>query len=468
MTATQDDVITELGRVNAELRRERDAALARELALGEVLAVINGSPGNPALVFDAILGKAHSLCGAETGQLVAFDGEYFRVQASNGMPEEFVRRVRRLFRPNNRLQRLIQGDRFIHVPDVRAVELEHDDEVGRGLVEVAGIRTILLVPLRKEDTLLGFISANRREVSPFSESEIGLLESFAAQAVIAMENARLLSELRDRTEELAQRNTSLAEQIDHQAATIDVLKAMSASLGDAHPVFNVIIDRARALCDADAGALVLVKNEMLRLESYRGIDGPLASAYQRLFPRPVDSTTLFGQAILACETKQTADMQAEPGLIGSRFARDAGQRSYVAVPVLRGGAPIGGFGLARARAGGFSVAQLQLLQTFAEQAAIAIGSAETYCALQERTADLQESLEYQTATSDVLKVISRSNPRPRPGVSVGSDDGGAALPRGSCDHLPPSGWRVPMGGGTRTDARVRANRARVPWPPRQR
>jgi GAF domain-containing protein/nitrogen-specific signal transduction histidine kinase len=393
MTATQDDVITELGRVNAELRRERDAALARELALGEVLAVINGSPGNPALVFDAILGKAHSLCGAETGQLVAFDGEYFRVQASNGMPEEFVRRVRRLFRPNNRLQRLIQGDRFIHVPDVRAVELEHDDEVGRSLVEVAGIRTILLVPLRKADTLLGFISANRREVSPFSGSEIGLLESFAAQAVIAMENARLLGELRQRTGDLE-------ESLEYQTATSDVLKVISRSTFDLDPVFQSVVTTAARLCHADQATIYRHQDGEYRWAAGHGLT-PEYERIERAFRGRPGTGTLVGRVALEGRIVEILDAWTDPLYEIQDEARVGGVRTMLGVPLLRNDMPIGLIALARQRIESFTERQIALVSTFADQAVIAIENTRLLT-------EQQEALEQQTATAEILQVINAS------------------------------------------------------------
>jgi GAF domain-containing protein len=169
MSATQGDMIADLQHTVAELRRqrdereaERDAALAREVALAEVLDVINRSPGDPGPVFDAILDKAHCLCGAAVGSLTVYDGGLFRSLATHGYPGGFASRVRQPRKPSTPThQALLRGDRFVHVSDMRAVEWGPDDEIMRGITELTGARTRLAVPLRKEGTLLGFITAHR-------------------------------------------------------------------------------------------------------------------------------------------------------------------------------------------------------------------------------------------------------------------------------------------------------------------
>ena len=411
MTATQDDMIAELQRSNAELRRERDenraernSALAQKAALAEVLDVINRCPGDPGPVFDAILEKAHALCGATIGALAVYDGEFMRAVAVRGLSAENAALVLQPYRPSpGGIQRLIAGARFNQIVDTRASNLSG---FGKMFTERTGLQTYLGIPLRKDGAFVGQISAYRTEVRPFSKTEIALLENFAAQAVIAMENARLLGELRERTGELAERNTAFAERIAHQAATIDVLKAMSASPADARPALETIVRRAWALCGEQSAIVYSVDGPMMDLVLYHrpNLSAEQAEELRSYFPSPVERS-IMAPAITERRILHIRDIDAWPGTweVARRFFRSA-----IWVPMLRGETVIGLIGIDSLEKGGFSDTQTELLRTFAEQAVIAITSAETFRALQTRTADLQESLAYQTATSDVLKAISRS------------------------------------------------------------
>src|SRR5215472_13448894 len=209
MSAALDNEVTELRRANAELQRrldertiERDQSEAQKAAMTEVLEVINSSPGDLAPVFDAMLEKAIRLCEAAYGTLVRFDGEHLHVVSSRDVPSalaDFLRVPGRVG-PGTAADRLKRGERYIHFPDVSAEpESISSEPRHRAYVELGGARSILVVPLRKKGAFLGGIVAYRQEVRPFTEKQITLLESFAAQAVIAMENARLLGELQQRT-----------------------------------------------------------------------------------------------------------------------------------------------------------------------------------------------------------------------------------------------------------------------------
>jgi transcriptional regulator with GAF, ATPase, and Fis domain len=313
--STLDDpqqVIAELQRANAKLQRrldesnaerdhlrsERDEALDQQTATAEVLGVINSSPCDLAPVFDAMLEKAMRLCGAVHGSLTAYDGEHFRCVASHNLPEalfELLSQPRRAA-PNSPQERLLQGERIVHIGDMAEIWTSPDNEVARAAAEIGFTRTVLFVPLRKDNVLLGYITAARREVQPFAEKQIALLQNFAAQAVIAMENARLITETR--------------EALEQQTATAEVLQVINSSPGDLTPVFDAMLDRAMRLCEADFGIMFAVESESARIVATRDVPAALSDFLQE-HPPPIGPNTFFGRAVLGRAVLHTADIREE-------------------------------------------------------------------------------------------------------------------------------------------------------------
>ena len=297
--------------------------------------------------------------------------------------------------------RMVEGAPLSHIHDLSEVASQYpNDALPRAAVDLGGIRTFLIVPLRKDSALLGAITAYRQEVRPFTDKQISLLQNFAAQAVIAMENARLLRELQQRTGDLQ-------ESLEYQTAISEVLRVISGSAFDLEPVLQSVVSTAIRLCRADQAVI------------YRNVEGEyrwaagdsLASEYEKI-ERDVRIRpgigTVVGRAALEAQPVHILDCQTDPSYEAKDDAGVGGIHTLLGVPLLREGLAIGVIGLARQRVEAFTEKEIALVTTFADQAVIAIENARLLNDLQQRTSDLQEFLEYQTATSDVLKVISQS------------------------------------------------------------
>jgi GAF domain-containing protein len=409
--AAQAVIAIENSRLLNELRQrttDLGEALEQQTATSEVLKVISSSPGELEGVFQAILENATRICEAKFGVMQLLESDGFRAVALRDVPPAYAEAMRSdpVFRPilGHPLDRLASTKQIVHIPDVRA-----EQRMRGWMVELAGARTLLLVPMLKDNELVGVISIYRQEVRPFTDKQITLLQNFAAQAVIAIENARLLNELR-------QRSDDLSEALEQQTAISEVLKVISSSGGELDPVFNSVLENAVQICGAKFGMLFLWEGEArYRVAALEG--APPRLAEERRPGTIIRAPESTGLGIVA-STRQTAhiyDVQAvkdyfnpPPGFSQAGIAVHGGARVELAVPMMKENELVGAIVIYRTEMRPFNDKQIDLVKNFAHQAVIAIENARLLNELHQRTDDLTESLEQQTATADVLKVISRS------------------------------------------------------------
>src|SRR5215813_612848 len=379
-----------------EMTTERDEALAREAATSEVLQVINSSPGDLTPVFDGILEKAHTLCGAAHGSLTLAEGEHFRAVATRGMPEEFAKVLRESFHAGSFGDRLSSGEPFVQIVDITAAEFagefSTENRVHRAAVGPGGVRTLLAVPLRKKGVLLGYITANRREVRPFTEKQIALLQNFAAQAVIAMENARLITETR--------------EALEQQTATAEVLSVINSSPGDLTPVFQAMLEKALRLCGATFGVMNRYDGEYFHHAADQGVPAVYAQYRRERGPTIYGLGTTPARLVAGESLIHVADLMATEAYERGEPARRAlvdlgGARTHLTAALRKGNVLLGDISIYRQEVRPFSEKQTALLQNFAAQAVIAMENARLIT-------ETREALEQQTATAEVLRVINSS------------------------------------------------------------
>jgi GAF domain-containing protein len=379
---------------NARLLSELRESLQQQTATADVLKVISSSTGDLKPVFDAILENALGICDAKFGTAYLYDGNGVRsVADTDRAPATYKEARKRRPRlppvPDGPVGRVLTTKQVVHIADLRSLQSyveRHPTLVD--VIELGGFRTALGVPMLRENELIGVINIMRQEVRPFTEKQIELLKSFAAQAVIAIENTRLLSELR--------------ESLQQQTATADVLKVISRSANDVQPVFETIARSAVHLCGATYGIVFRYDGELITMEAHHNLDHAALEAVHQIWPMRPDNRTVMGRTILQRNVVHVPDVESEPSLTFAAAHKAAlGIRTYLGVPMLRDGNPIGAIALYRREVALFSERQIELVKAFADQAVIAIENTRLLD-------ELRESLQQQTATADVLKIISRS------------------------------------------------------------
>jgi GAF domain-containing protein len=389
-------LFTELHARNHDLTE----ALEQQTATSEILQVISSSPTDLQPVFSIIAESAARLCGAEVGVVTRLAGDWVELKAVYGSSPDGADALRGAFpmRPTGvaAAVRAIRDAAIAHIPDVL-----DDAEYGiHDAAIAAGFRAALAVPLLRDGRAIGSLGIGRSNAGEFSERQVKLLSTFADQALIAIENVRLFTELEARNQELT-------DSLTQQTATAEILRVISSSPTDIQPVLDAVLESAARLCEAVDSQIFLLHGDVLRQAAHRG---PIRAGRVGEYEVPIIRGTVNGRAMLEARIVHVHDLASESTEFpeGSRIAREFGHRTALCVPLLREGVPVGTIAIRRDEVRPFSERQIALVQTFADQAVIAIENVRLFTELGARNRDLTESLDQQTATSEILRVISQS------------------------------------------------------------
>jgi signal transduction histidine kinase len=413
---TEAQLLADLERLRAALEREstgrREAeqklaqALEQQAATSQILGVISGAPRDLSYAGATILANATRLCDAQLGNLFVYDGDAFHAVAHHNASPEFIDVLGGALRPGPEtgVERLLTTPGPFQLADVRATQAYADSEPYAVVAaDLEGIRTLLAVPLVTDGGLVGVITIYRREIRPFTDKQIELVKTFADQAVIAIENVRLFTELQSS-------NRELTTALDQQTATGDILRAISTSPTNTQPVFDAIVHSARELLGAYTATLVRLIDDVLHLAAFSSTDPSGDGALRSFYPRPLAELPLLRGAIARREPLIMTDTANDERLTeGAReIARARGYRSGLQIPLVRSETAIGVLMVSRRQPGPFADEEIRLLHTFADQAVIAIENVRLFNELQDKNYAMTEALEQQTATAEILRVISRT------------------------------------------------------------
>jgi signal transduction histidine kinase len=392
-----------------DLEKRLAEALEQQTATSEILRVIASSPTDVRPVFEAILKRAATLCEAQLGHLWLYEGgEQFRLGAGYGSRPDHLQWLQQgLHRFGRPFFRESGPWRIGQVLDIRDTEpYRRGEPVWIQTADHEGMRTLLGVPLVTDGRLVGSIAVYRREVQPFTDQQTALVQTFADQAVIAIENVRLFKELETKNTALTQAHAQVSEALEQQTATSEVLKVISRSTFELEPVLETLIENATRLCGADRGQVYKADGEVLRSATAHGL-APEVSAYLKQRPLPIGPTSMAGRAALERRTIHAPDVLAEPWFQPPDDRHKIlGLRTVLAVPMLRGETVVGVFTIWKTAVEPFTDRQVELVTTFADQAVIAIENVRLFKELEARTQELTHSVEELRALSEVSQAVS--------------------------------------------------------------
>jgi GAF domain-containing protein len=386
--------------------RDLTTALDKQTATSDLLKVIGRSTFDLQPVFDTLAENAVRLCEGRHAMIFRFDGQALRVVASHNISPEL-----KAFQQQNPIVpgrgscagRAALERRTVHIHDVRS-----DPEYTFGSREISPLRTMISVPMLRAGELLGAINIVRYEVLPFTDNQIALMETFADQAAIAIENVRLFTELQEKNRALTEAHAQVIESLEQQTATAEILRVISSSPTDVQPVFDAIAEQAMRLCEAIVSNVCRFDGELVHLAATTNVDPDGVTAIRGAFPMRLGPQSAATRTVLKRTLVHIPDILDDPEYGITQQSLASGFRSVLAVPMLRDGSPLGSIIVGRPRPGPFSARQIALLETFADQAVIAIENVRLFKELQASNRDLTTALDKQTATSDILRVISRS------------------------------------------------------------